>query len=183
MLRKRHKHRAIRADPTFLTAACCWCGGLCNWRSRAAALDGSVRLFDLRSLQHSTIIYESPDLTPLLRLAWNKQDTNYLVTMGMDSRDVIVLDVRLPSKPVALLSSHQSSLNAIEWAPHSSCHVCSAGDDSQALIWDISKIPNGVDDPILAYSAEGEINNLKWSSAQPDWIAIAFNRKLQILRV
>ena len=58
--------------------------------------DGSVRLFDLRSvsffyhatesatesdasprsrrsLEHSTIIYESPDLHPLLRLAWNKQ--------------------------------------------------------------------------------------------------------------
>ena len=38
--------------------------------------DGSVRLFDLRSLEHSTIIYESappPDSAPLLRLAWNKQ--------------------------------------------------------------------------------------------------------------
>jgi hypothetical protein len=35
-----------------------------------------VRLFDLRSLEHSTIIYESappPDSAPLLRLAWNKQ--------------------------------------------------------------------------------------------------------------
>jgi len=46
--------------------------------------DGSVRLFDLRSLDHSTITYETPD-TPLLRLAWNKQDTNYLATIAMDS--------------------------------------------------------------------------------------------------
>lgn len=36
--------------------------------------DGSVRLFDLRSLEHSTIIYETPKLEPLLRLEWNKQD-------------------------------------------------------------------------------------------------------------
>jgi DDB1- and CUL4-associated factor 7 len=28
--------------------------------------DGSVRMFDLRSLEHSTIIYETPDLVPLL---------------------------------------------------------------------------------------------------------------------
>ena len=27
----------------------------------------------IRSLEHSTILYESPDLTPLLRIAWNKQ--------------------------------------------------------------------------------------------------------------
>ena len=28
--------------------------------------DGSVRMFDLRSLEHSTIIYETPNLLPLL---------------------------------------------------------------------------------------------------------------------
>jgi len=45
-------------------------------------------------LEHSTIIYESPDQTALLRLAWNKQDPNYLATVMMDSSKVIVLDVR-----------------------------------------------------------------------------------------
>lgn len=30
-------------------------------------------MFDLRHLEHSTIIYEDPTHTPLLRLAWNKQ--------------------------------------------------------------------------------------------------------------
>jgi WD40 repeat protein len=34
--------------------------------------DGSVRTFDLRALEHSSIIYESTDLVPLLRLSWNK---------------------------------------------------------------------------------------------------------------
>lgn len=56
--------------------------------------DGSVRMFDLRSLEHSTIIYESPDFTPLLRLSWNKQDPNYLATIMMDSSKVIILDIR-----------------------------------------------------------------------------------------
>ena len=38
-------------------------------------------------------------------------------------------------------------------------------------------------DPILAYTAGAEINQLQWSSAQPDWIAVCFSNKLQILRV
>ena len=96
--------------------------------------DGSVRLFDLRSLEHSTIIYESappPDSSPLLRLAWNKQDTNYLATFVMDSSALVILDIRVPSIPVAELHGHDQSVNALAWAPHSHCHICSAGDDAQ----------------------------------------------------
>ena len=63
--------------------------------------DGSVRMFDLRHLEHSTIIYEDPNHTPLLRLAWNKQDPNYLATVAMDAVEVIILDVRVPCTPVA----------------------------------------------------------------------------------
>mmetsp|Transcript_9297 Transcript_9297/g.23111 ORF Transcript_9297/g.23111 Transcript_9297/m.23111 type:complete len:353 (-) Transcript_9297:535-1593(-) len=146
--------------------------------------DGSVRMFDLRSLVNSTIIYESPELEPLLRLEWNKQDPNYMATFMVDSRRTIILDVRVPSLPVAELGGHLGCVNATAWAPHSSCHICTAGDDSQALIWDLSAMPNRpVDDPILAYNADGEINNLQWSASQPDWVSIAFKDKLQILRV
>lgn len=52
--------------------------------------DGSVRMFDLRHLEHSTIIYEDPQHTPLLRLAWNKQDPNYLATVAMDACEVSI---------------------------------------------------------------------------------------------
>jgi DDB1- and CUL4-associated factor 7 len=45
----------------------------------------------------------------------------------------------------------------------------------------MSKRP--VEDPILAYNAAAEINNLQWSVSQPDWVSIAFHDKLQILRV
>lgn len=41
----------------------------------SVSADGSVRVFDLRDKEHSTIIYEAPQPdTPLLRLGWNKQD-------------------------------------------------------------------------------------------------------------
>ncbi|CAB1342156.1 unnamed protein product, partial [Coregonus sp. 'balchen'] len=144
--------------------------------------DGSVRMFDLRHLEHSTIIYEDPQHHPLLRLCWNKQDPNYLATMAMDGMEVVILDVRVPCTPVARLNNHRACVNGIAWAPHSSCHICTAADDHQALIWDIQQMPRAIEDPILAYTAEGEINNVQWASTQPDWIAIGYNNCLEILR-
>ena len=40
---------------------------------------------------------------------------------------VVILDVRVPSIPVARLCNHRASINGITWAPHSSCHICTAG--------------------------------------------------------
>ncbi len=56
--------------------------------------DGSVRMFDLRSLEHSTIMYESEGMKPLLRLSWNKQDANYLAVVGLESPVTTILDIR-----------------------------------------------------------------------------------------
>jgi WD repeat-containing protein 68 len=85
--------------------------------------DGSVRLFDLRSasflpfnfalylsrplsltqptifafprnLEHSTIIYESPKYTPLVRVKWSHVEPNLLAALIMDSSTVVVLDTR-----------------------------------------------------------------------------------------
>ena len=57
------------------------------------------------------------------------------------------------------------------------------GDDNKALIWDIQAIPKQAADPILAYDAAGPINQIQWSSAQPDWIGICYDKTLEILRV
>lgn len=145
--------------------------------------DGSVRMFDLRHLEHSTIIFEEPNRVPLLRLACNKQDHNYIATFAQDSNEVIILDVRIPCTPVAKLNNHRATVNGMAWAPHSSCHICTAGDDNQALIWDIHSMPRPVDDPILAYQAGGEVNQVHWAAAFPDWISICYNQWLEILRV
>ena len=59
--------------------------------------DGSVRMFDLRSLVNSTIIYESPELEPLLRLEWNKQ-----VRFLFGRRDKSFLELVLLSERAAL---------------------------------------------------------------------------------
>ncbi|CAN0505264.1 unnamed protein product, partial [Discosporangium mesarthrocarpum] len=37
-----------------------------------------------------------------------------------------MLPGRVPSLPVASLGGHQAAVSAIAWAPHSSCHICTA---------------------------------------------------------
>lgn len=100
--------------------------------------DGSVRYFDLRDLEHSTIIYESPKKRPLLRVAWNKQSFFYLATIEQGSNDVYILDFRYPMKAMFTLKSHKQQVNSIAWAPNSSSHICTAGDDNQTIIWSIN---------------------------------------------
>jgi WD repeat-containing protein 68 len=145
--------------------------------------DGSLRMFDLRSLEHSTIMYETPGGVPLLRLSWNALDGNYLATFSADSTKAVVLDTRMPAVPVAELGGHTAAINGVCWAPHSACHICTVGDDYQALIWDLSCLPRPVEDPILAYTADGEVSSMVWSPSLCDWVNIAFDNKVQVLRV
>jgi len=101
----------------------------------------------------------------------------------LDSNKALILDLRVPSIPAAELQAYEACINGIAWAPHSSCHICTAGDDRQALIWDLSSMPKPIQNPVLAYQAEAEVDQLQWSAAQHDWVSITFNQKLQILRV
>lgn len=122
--------------------------------------DGSVRMFDLRSLEHSTIIYEptakddkdaspggriSPTLAqqtmsyapPLLRLAASPHDTHLLATFSQDSNIIRILDVRQPGQALLELRGHASSVNCIEWSPSRRGTLASGADDSLVLIWDL----------------------------------------------
>lgn len=145
--------------------------------------DGSLRLFDLRALDHSTILYESQGLVPLLRLQWNKTETHFIATFAMDSDKVIIIDTRQPSVPYAQLKVHRNSVNAISWAPNSPTQLCSASDDHKALIWDISPIAEGADPRVLQYEAEAEVNNICWSGLYPEWICASVGNEIQALRV
>lgn len=156
--------------------------------------DGSVRLFDLRKLSTSKVLYEmnpscrarpidAANTKALVRVSCNKKDPNYIGAFAIDSKDLIILDLRYPGRPVAALSSHTAELNSMSWAPHSAHHICTASSDHQALIWELSKLPSPVSEPLLAYRANGKINTVSWSAAHSDWIAIGFENYLELLRV
>lgn len=157
----------------------------------SAGADGCVRLFDLRSLRSSsTVLYEANDqATPgdkkaLVRVGCNKRDSNLVSTFAINSNEILILDVRYNGKgPMASLSNHTNNLNSMSWAPHSGHHICSAADDQQALIWELSKLPNPIEEPLLAYQANGKINTISWSASQSDWIAIGYENYMELLRV
>ncbi|KAG8998432.1 hypothetical protein FRB94_006900 [Tulasnella sp. JGI-2019a] len=201
--------------------------------------DGSLRSFDLRSLEHSTILYEAPSpkvpanhtaatnqnsrpmTAPLLRISFNPIDPNYIATFHADSCDVQVLDMRIPGKPVSELKGHRAPVQAIGWGTSEGGTLASAGDDHQLLLWDLSPsamsprqqvrspalsgsphpesgqaVTRAVTEPIMAYTAPSEINNLTWSphmssmhlvngemTASGEWIAIANGRSVKVLKV
>ncbi|BFU22761.1 wd-repeat protein [Entamoeba histolytica] len=145
--------------------------------------DGSLRMFDLRSLEHSTILYESQGLVPLLRLQWNKFDPNFIATFAMDSDKVIIIDVRQPAIPYTQLKVHRNSVNAISWAPNKATQLCSASDDHKALIWDIAPVAEGADPQVLQYEAEAEVNNIVWATLYPEWVCASVGNQIQALRV
>ncbi|KAL8826064.1 MAG: hypothetical protein Q9170_007548 [Blastenia crenularia] len=122
--------------------------------------DGSVRMFDLRSLEHSTIIYEPNEKTdkssnspgnispttaqqtmsyapPLLRLAASPHDAHLLATFSQDSNSIRILDVRQPGQALLELKGHGAAINCIEWSPSRRGTLASGGDDSLVLIWDL----------------------------------------------
>lgn len=98
----------------------------------SAGADGSLRLFDLRQLQHSTILYETTNNAripgkSLSRLSFNKKDDHYIATFEEDGCGFVVLDTRVPAVPVFEYMQHQSSLNSLSWAPHSAVNIVSGG--------------------------------------------------------
>jgi len=54
--------------------------------------------------------------------------------------------------PIRVLSDHQAAINSISWHPEQAKTICTAGDDSRALIWDLTKIDQ-VTEPSLSYTA------------------------------
>lgn len=158
--------------------------------------DGSVRLFDLRSLEHSNIIYESSSHpaarntpSPLLRVEFNRMNSNLLATFHMDSPMVKILDVRYPSSPIAeLVAVSNRSINCMSWSPTDANQIATGGDDSQVLVWNINQSTIGtrrrmIQDPLLAYAADAEVNAIAWSKATPDWVGVGFGKTIQALRV
>ncbi|KAK0213013.1 WD40-repeat-containing domain protein [Desarmillaria ectypa] len=165
--------------------------------------DGSLRAFDLRSLEHSTILYETPapknvpvpsvspsssarpPTSPLLRIAFNPSDSNYMSTFHMDGSEVQILDMRSPGQPVIELKVHHGPVNALGWGSAEHPLLATAADDCQLLLWDLASYTQTgasprsagsrlnsprpdvkkriVTEPVMAYTAPSQITNLAWS--------------------
>ncbi|KAI9437571.1 WD40-repeat-containing domain protein [Lactarius indigo] len=90
------------------------------------------------ALEHSTILYETPPpknqppsgrppSSPLLRIAFNPSDANYMSTFHQDGSDVQILDMRSPGAPVMELRAHRAPINAAGWSSTEGGLVATAG--------------------------------------------------------
>jgi WD repeat-containing protein 68 len=149
--------------------------------------DGSVRLFDQRNLDHSTIIYENPSSAPLLRLAWNKINTQHLVCTAMDTPGVVLIDIRRPSVALSALTQCGSCVNSIMWAPHSKNHILCGTDDGFGFIWDVQGVPKGKDEvkaePVHWHDCDQEVFQVQWPSAAPDHVALGMSNHFDIVKI
>lgn len=143
--------------------------------------EGSLRRFDLRNLEHCSILYETLNV-PILRVAWNKINPNYVALLSLESNRITIIDVRSAVYPFQELKGHYNYVNSLAWAPNHSCHICSAGDDSRALIWDLRKSTEEIKDPMMVYDATAPIINLNWST-HAEWICIGFENNIELLKL
>ncbi|TID13559.1 hypothetical protein CANINC_004917 [Pichia inconspicua] len=157
--------------------------------------DGSVRLFDLRNLEQSTIIYDNTlngNSKTLLRLASSHYNANQIALLTQDSSNVIILDLRNVGVPVYSLNHSSAPVDSIAWHPTKNL-LLTGSDSMQVLLYDFSiqqsnqlsptnsPISTNIDDymhsnknhlPSYKFDAQMEVNNVCWS---PDGQCAGFN--------
>jgi WD40 repeat protein len=136
--------------------------------------DGSLRLFDSRDLDHSTILYE--DSVPLLRVNWfdSLSFPNLIATLAADRSDIMMFDIRKSGFVVGVLRLSPVVANAIAWSQ--SGNLAGALSDGKIAVWssifeatqtsgDIIKLrPDKVLSTVPSYT-EGGITNIAWTES------------------
>jgi len=155
--------------------------------------DGSMRLFDQRKLEISTIMFEAP--SALLCLAWNKRNSNHIAASSLDN-GVMIIDIRKAPQSLASLphiDSSVTSVNSIAWAPNSRSHLL-CGTDDGAFIWD-GRDATGRQDaaseatshqrscPVMGYACDREVNSVQWPASQPDCVALGMAKQVAVVTV
>jgi len=141
--------------------------------------DGTVRLFDLRNLDHSTIIYENEGC--INKLAINLQVPNLIVALCLEKNVIYIFDSRMNSNVVMdEINLHKEPVTGCIWAPDNPTQLCSVSEDCNVII---SNIGNELtQNNNVSYTAPAPINNVDWCKNFPGWIGITFQDRVQLLR-
>lgn len=125
--------------------------------------DGELRLFDLRDLDNSQIVFDSKDGSGLVRLSVSPYDKNYILTLSNNKPYFYLIDMRELSSPVGIIQSHTNIVNSVQWSDVDKDKFASCGDDKNLFIWDVNSI--NFNKPIYEYNDfEYEINNIDWKN-------------------
>ena len=143
--------------------------------------DGSVRLFDLRNLDHSTIIYETKGNSAINKLARNLQTSNLIAALSLDKNIIYIFDSRMNTN-VSLdeLNLHKEPVTGFVWAPDNISQLCSVSEDCNVIISNVNTESSQNNN--VSYTAPFPINNVDWCKVIPEWIGITFKNRVQLLR-
>ena len=129
-------------------------------------------------MDHSTVLYETPDAKPLLRLLWNHLDPNYLATFSLDSSLVTIIDARSSSLPLATLSHHAGRIQSMKWAPHAPNQLITC-DEATIRMWDLGQ---GTGTPVYGNQTAMAVQQIIWPSVAPDWLCLGSTELVQVFQ-
>ena len=147
----------------------------------SSGADGSVRLFDLRSLKHSTIIYETKDASPITKISWNLLNNNLIAALSLEKNLVYIFDTRKANVSLVELKLHKLPVTGMVWSPNLPTQICSVSEDKNVIISNVQNEENNSNNNVC-YTAPNEINNVNWCESLPEWIGITFKKNVQLLR-
>lgn len=156
--------------------------------------DGSVRLFDLRNLEQSTIIYENLNLknnienNNLLRISNSNYNANQIAVLTSNSNEILILDLRNVGIPLYKLNNNSLTVNSISWHPNKNI-LLSGSDDCQILTYDFTNndtlknniINNNNKLPNYVYSTNLEVNYVCWNP-DGDWVGFNNGKQFQAVQ-
>ena len=141
--------------------------------------DGSVRFFDLRMLDHSTIIYETKGC--INKLAWNLQAPYLIAALSLDKNIIYIFDSRMSCNvTMDELNLHKEAVTGCVWAPDNPTQLCSVSEDCSVIISSFGN--EQAQNNNVSYTAPCPINNVDWCKSFPEWIGITFHDRVQLLR-
>ena len=132
--------------------------------------DGSLRLFDIRDLEHCSILLEDPK--PFIRVKWSLgSHANQVAVMGLDSKVITIVDVRKSGEPACIINL-ATAAESIAWCPKS--NLLAVGTRSGALLCDTSLAQ-------VVASLDTDTSGLAW--ADTDVLAMTSKRILQLVTI
>lgn len=147
----------------------------------SSGADCSVRLFDLRQLDHSTIIYETKSYYPITKIAWNMNNKNLIAALSLESSIVYIFDSRNTNVSLVELKFHKEPVTGMVWSPNNCMQICSVSEDKNVIISNVQSDAANQNNNVC-YAAPSEINNVNWCETSPEWIGITFKNQVQLLR-
>lgn len=142
--------------------------------------DSSIRLFDLRDLDTSNILFEANETTALTRISFSYQNDNYLLSTPIDKPFFYVIDLRDTTSPLEIVQKHSSIVNCIKWSKEEDNTFISASDDGSLFVWELNNIHSHT--PKYEYCDKvsfSPINNVDWKDGL---VAINSYNKLKLVK-